>query len=698
MSSSGSSSESDRSGPLSLGLTALQQGRYAEAIDALEMFCQLARSPQSQDYLHAQMSLAEAYYRIGQSERSIALCRKLIANPNPQVKAWASKVLESLAPELIEPIQATTAPSPSSHPSPQQPATLSIAETPPQSTSSPAERLLPLSAEAAAERFRQVQQALKQEDYDDAVQMLEDYCRRVNPQEKGYVQAQRALVKAYKVTGQTDEAIVVCQQLVENEQEIVRVWAKNMLQALRSQASLSSETTASPATIAIETSPPAVASAAETTSPADSLIGANTKDSATNTTAATVKLRSLEQLKTFYEAKLIDDLAAIEKFRQTVLIKIAIATSVFLILEGMAILFLPTLSNWLADSREAAIEFTVATGRAAYPTLAVITFFAYLLAMVVGVFVWIFFWVFTADRYRETCEINIAGKIIDFIDENGSLNYFHNPGDWEQMRFAVSDFRNSTIFNHLAAPNQIVQGNGVVSKLGNTHLLWSEILAIDDGLGSTPNASDYAPGGFRLKAIAALYRVTVDFAIKLIMGAIYILVNLLTGQRIYMQHFHQRMLTDQPAPKIIFKGLFFSVALDQNFAGRTVLFPSNEKVWIQLGESVNFLSRGSGKLIELRVPKFEQFFCVYSNNPTEARAIFSPKLMKVLFAFRQKTNRKIYLSCLENRLYIAIPFKWFFFEQKLLKNPLNFRPIQGYLESLQFMLDIVKLFKQNPKL
>ncbi len=568
--SSGSSSA--QAGPLPTGLAALKQGRYTEAIDALEMFCQLCHTPQSQDYLHAQMGLAEAYYRIGQSERSIALCRKLMVNPDAQVQAWARKVLTSLAPDQVDSTQAETTVAQSSRQQTMQSATPTVTGTLPQSTPLP---------------------------------------------------------------GVTTEAVPL---------------------------------------------------PAATVSSKGSSRG-------TDAVAANVKLRSLEQLKIFYKTKLIGDLTDIEKLRQRVLIKVAIATLIFLILEGLAILFFPTVLDWFSEAQ----LVSLGTGQRRSTGLPALAFFAYLGLMVIGFFAWVFFWVFTAENYRETCEINITGKIVDFIDEHGNLSYFHNPGDWEQMRFAISDFRNSTIFNHLPAPNQIVQGNGVVGQLGDTHLLWSEILATDDGTINSPSGGTVLTG-VRSGRRAGAYMLVFGCFSKLIAGALYILTHLLGGKRIYISHFHQQMTTGNPAPKVVFKGIFLSVALDQTLTGRTVLYPSDEKRWIQLGNNINWLNRGSGQLIHLNVPKFEQFFCVYGNNPTEARAIFSPNLMKKLFAFRKKTGQKIYLSCLENRLYVAMPLKWFLFEQKLLKNPLHFRFIQRYFEYLKFMLDIVKLFKQNPKL
>lgn len=91
---------------VSSGLEALQQGRYAEAVDLLEMFCQLSKV--NQEYWEAQKSLVQAYQGNGQHQKAIALCQKLQASKNPEVQAWARQTLSSLAPNALP--QASTTP------------------------------------------------------------------------------------------------------------------------------------------------------------------------------------------------------------------------------------------------------------------------------------------------------------------------------------------------------------------------------------------------------------------------------------------------------------------------------------------------------------------------------------------------------------------------------------------------------------
>lgn len=80
---------------LRLGIDALKQGQYPQAVQAFEAFLQQAE-PGSKPYLQAQMHLVEAYQGNGQSQQAADLCRTLTASENPQVQQWARQVQQEL--------------------------------------------------------------------------------------------------------------------------------------------------------------------------------------------------------------------------------------------------------------------------------------------------------------------------------------------------------------------------------------------------------------------------------------------------------------------------------------------------------------------------------------------------------------------------------------------------------------------------
>ena len=81
--------------------------------------------------------------------------------------------------------------------------------------------------------FESGMKTFQQGRYRDAVQMLKEFCQYYSqPGCREYLQAQMALVKAYYRLGDSQEAIALCQKLVNNENSSVHNWAIQVLQKL----------------------------------------------------------------------------------------------------------------------------------------------------------------------------------------------------------------------------------------------------------------------------------------------------------------------------------------------------------------------------------------------------------------------------------------------------------------------------------
>jgi hypothetical protein len=81
------------------GRAACKQGSYPKAIKYLEDYCLSCTERNSKECIQAQIWLIKAYQMVGESQRAIALCQLLTTNANPQVQAWANKILAFLSKE-----------------------------------------------------------------------------------------------------------------------------------------------------------------------------------------------------------------------------------------------------------------------------------------------------------------------------------------------------------------------------------------------------------------------------------------------------------------------------------------------------------------------------------------------------------------------------------------------------------------------
>lgn len=220
------------------GAEAFKQKRYLDAIQYLETFCQSYTDPNSNHYIQARVWLVNAYQGTGQLQEAIALCQQLSVSSPPKIQSWAKQKLPSLQakaqgsmapgvspPRSVAPADPDSSATPTGHsttPSSFDPP----ASSPPASFSNPAIFLTP---DDAAALFSEGNKALRSNRFQAAVDALEQYCRTVDPEEKGYGQAQQSLVKAYQGNGQLEDAIALCKSLLNHPKDFVRLWAEKYI-------------------------------------------------------------------------------------------------------------------------------------------------------------------------------------------------------------------------------------------------------------------------------------------------------------------------------------------------------------------------------------------------------------------------------------------------------------------------------------
>lgn len=76
--------------------------------------------------------------------------------------------------------------------------------------------------------------ALRREQPQEAISILEAFCQCQPDDPRDYLQAQMHLVEAYRNVGQSAQAIALCQQLITAENAQVQIWAQLILPKLQS--------------------------------------------------------------------------------------------------------------------------------------------------------------------------------------------------------------------------------------------------------------------------------------------------------------------------------------------------------------------------------------------------------------------------------------------------------------------------------
>ncbi|HOJ64446.1 MAG TPA: DUF3137 domain-containing protein [Spirochaetota bacterium] len=312
-------------------------------------------------------------------------------------------------------------------------------------------------------------------------------------------------------------------------------------------------------------------------------------------------MKTIEELKEFYNSDLMGDLKVLEEARTKIakkLILINILCGIGLILPIILFFIIPLLGIILG----------------------------------IGIIVlWIFLAIKASKGYKSDFKSKIIHRIIKFIDKN--LEYF--PED----KITEVQYMASRLFPR--TPDRYNGDDYVRGKIGETEIEFSEI--------------------------------------------------------------HSEYKTESKNGTqwhTIFKGLFFIANFNKKFKSETMVLPDvAQKMFGNLiGNFLQGMNKFRGELIKMDDPEFEKLFVVYGKDQIEARYILTPSLMKRITEFQKKSKKSIYLSFINNKIYVAISYYKNLFEPKIFSTLINFDLIKEYYEDMSLAIGIVEELNLNTRI
>lgn len=147
----------------------------------------------------------------------------------------------------------------------------------------------------------------------------------------------------------------------------------------------------------------------------------------------------------------------------------------------------------------------------------------------------------------------------------------------------------------------------------------------------------------------------------------------------------------------IFKGLFFHADFNKEIKGKTYIEPDNaERLFGKFGQSLQMSSKG--KLVKLENLEFEKIFAVFGTDQTEARYILTPTIMEALVNIYKKYKRKMHLSFIGSRVYVAISFNKNLFEPKVFSSGVKFKDIEFMYNLFEINQIIIQELNLNTRI
>jgi hypothetical protein len=150
----------------------------------------------------------------------------------------------------------------------------------------------------------------------------------------------------------------------------------------------------------------------------------------------------------------------------------------------------------------------------------------------------------------------------------------------------------------------------------------------------------------------------------------------------------------------IFRGIFLVADFNKSFKQKTLVLPDTaEKMFGKLiGGFIQSKNITRPPLVKMEDPEFEKFFVVYGQDQVEARYVLSTSLMQRITEYRKKTGKALFLSFVDDKLMVAIPFKGNQFEPGLFHSLVDFERIRQFHSVLQLVAGIVEDLNLNTRI
>jgi Protein of unknown function (DUF3137) len=290
--------------------------------------------------------------------------------------------------------------------------------------------------------------------------------------------------------------------------------------------------------------------------------------------------------------------------------------------------------------------------------------------------------------YVQNFKNKIIKPVLRFIVPDQRLEYT----EFSENYLVVNDLIQSKIFERGRYPFDVTQDDCVSGRVGEVDINFSEVRVSLEKQSIWNLLNPPLSLVVRSRHILIAMAFVLSTLIRALQGLAYIEIRSLKRQSIDFQKFQEEIIEGRVTRKMIFKGLFFRTSFNKKLNCQTIILP---KTLLKMPQN---LSRFKGENVRLEDPEFERLFEVYADDQVEARYALSTSLMAKLVDFRKKAKRKVYLSLVKDRIFVAVASDRDLFEPRIFSTMLDFSAVQEYFEDLQLMIRIVDDLNLNRRI
>ena len=144
----------------------------------------------------------------------------------------------------------------------------------------------------------------------------------------------------------------------------------------------------------------------------------------------------------------------------------------------------------------------------------------------------------------------------------------------------------------------------------------------------------------------------------------------------------------------VFRGIFLYTTFNQPLKGKVLVLPREFKQY--LSRSIRAFNNIGGEEYEGDLEMhFEESFMTFATKDAHVPSLLSTDMQNAIVNYRFETGKEIYISFIENEIYIGITEPKDILEPYIFRSNVSFELVREFFEDIHMMMNIVEYFDAN---
>ncbi len=145
----------------------------------------------------------------------------------------------------------------------------------------------------------------------------------------------------------------------------------------------------------------------------------------------------------------------------------------------------------------------------------------------------------------------------------------------------------------------------------------------------------------------------------------------------------------------VFKGVFLHATFPAPLRGEVIVWPKKYKQYLTRSIKGFTMDGGYDVSMEILNEDFLDEFLVYATMDTHVVRLLTEDMQQAILAYREKIEKEIYISILNNEIFVAITEPKDILEPHIFTSNLSFELIREFFEEIQVILSILEDFDRS---